>query len=229
MPAALGADGSNGPNSSTGPSLHVPSAKVPPQPCLHPHIQLHTRVRVTCLLELALRWWGHPSNHASGSRLCPVTRRQLVSSDASLVGWGAWNKGRGIWGRWRNWWATHCSLFFPLGRDIPPLSKDAMSHQWPQGLLYAFPPFDFFLPLLQRIRIEEVRLVLIPPKWPHMVWLSDIPPLICGAPWELPVSKDLLSQAHRVLFHNSPQGPNQAFLPKILSDSQFNQRLELYP
>lgn len=125
--------------------------------------------------------------------------------------------------------STHCSLFFSLGRDNPTLSTDAMSHQWPQGLLYAFPPFDFFLPLLQRIRIEEVRLVLIPPKWPHMVWLSDIPPLICGAPWELPVSKDLLSQAHRVLFHNSPQGPNQAFLPKILSDSQFNQRLELYP
>ena len=73
--------------------------------------------------------------------------------------------------------STHCSLFFSLGRDDPPLRTDTMAHQWPQGLLYAFPPFGLLPPLLQRIRIEEVRLVLIAPNWPHMVWFSDIPQL----------------------------------------------------
>lgn len=64
--------------------------------------------------------------------------------------------------------STHCSLFFSLGRDNPPLGTDTMSHQWPQGLLYVFPPFGFL-----RIRIEEVWLLLIAPNWPHIVWFSD--------------------------------------------------------
>ncbi len=38
VPVASGAHGSNGPNSTTGPSLHVPSTEVPPQwDCTHRH------------------------------------------------------------------------------------------------------------------------------------------------------------------------------------------------
>ena len=43
---------------------------------------------------------------------------------------------------------THCPMFFSLGRDNPPLGTDALAHQWPQGLLYAYPPFSLLHPPL---------------------------------------------------------------------------------
>ena len=58
---------------------------------------------------------------------------------------------------------THCLLFFSMGRDDPPLGTDAMAHQWPQGLLYAFPPFVLLHPLLQRVQVEEASLILVAP------------------------------------------------------------------
>ncbi|CAL9704266.1 unnamed protein product [Knipowitschia caucasica] len=101
---------------------------------------------------------------------------------------------------------AHCPLFFSLGRDNPPLGVDAMSHPWPHGLLYAFPPFGLLPSLLQRVRVEEVRVVLVAPLWPHMTWFSDIPCLLNGTPWELPVRPDLLSQGLGALFHPFPRG-----------------------
>ena len=286
-------------------------------------------MRITYRLQLALRWWRRPYNLARGSRLGPVTRRRLVSADASLAGWGAVHEGAGIGGRWDSQWAsqhinvleleaaqlalrgfihhlqghhvllrtdsvvaaayinrqgglgsprlsrlahvlwewassrllslravqvpgldnqaadclsrggpspgewrlhpevvgeiwrrfgtpvadlfasresTHLTMFFSIGRDSPPLGTDALARRWPQGLLYAFPPFGLLPSLLQRVWEEEVQLVLIAPLWPHMIWFSDIPPLVCGEPWELPSRRDLLSQAQGTLFHPFPQG-----------------------
>ena len=102
---------------------------------------------------------------------------------------------------------AHCPLFFSLGRDSPPLGMDAMAHPWPPScLLYAFPPFSLLQPLLQRVWTEEVRVVLVAPLWPHMTWFSDIPPLLDGNPWKLPVRRDLLSQGQGTLFHSFPKG-----------------------
>lgn len=101
---------------------------------------------------------------------------------------------------------AHCPLFFSRGRDDPPLGTDAMAHEWPQGLLYAFPPFTLLHPLLQRIQVEEVNLILVAPSWPQMIWFSVLPPLLQGHPWELPPRRDLLSQARGTLFHPFPQG-----------------------
>lgn len=52
----------------------------------------------------------------------------------------------------------------------------------------------------------DMRLILVAPHWPHMTWFSDIPPLLDGTPWELPVRRDLLSQAQGTLYHPFPQG-----------------------
>lgn len=71
------------------------------------------------------------------------------------------------------------------------------------GLLYAFPPFSLLHTLLQRVREEEVRLILVALNWPHMVWFSWITPLLDGRPWELPVRRDLLSQAHGAPAHTA--------------------------
>ena len=82
---------------------------------------------------------------------------------------------------------THCPLFFSMRRDDPPLGTDAMAHQWPQGLLYAFPPFVLLHPLLQRDQVEEVSLIPVAPNWPQMTWFSVIAPLLHDQPWDLPV------------------------------------------
>ena len=296
---------------------------------LCPQRDLLTMVSVTRRLRLALRWWEQPATLTRGNTLGPVLRRQVVSSDASLTGWGAVHEGVGVSGHWHGPWltqhinllelraiylallrfrsvlrnrhvlvrtdstvaaayvnrqgglgsprlcrlartmwewahprfkslramyvpgltnvaadrlsrggpltgewrlhpqvvqeiwsrfgtavadlfasreTTHCPLFFSMGRDDPPLGTDAMAHQWPQGLLYAFPPFVLLHPLLQRVQVEEVSLILVAPNWPQMTWFSAIAPLLQGQPWELPVRRDLLSQALGTLFHPFPQG-----------------------
>ncbi len=100
---------------------------------------------------------------------------------------------------------AHCPLFFSIGREDPPFGTDAMAHRWPQGLLYAFPPFTLLHPLLERAQVEEVSLILVAPNWPQMIWFSTIAPLLRGRPWEFPVGRDLLSQALGTLFHPFPQ------------------------
>ncbi|XP_053190141.1 uncharacterized protein LOC128373962 [Scomber japonicus] len=296
---------------------------------LCPRRNLQTSVLVTRRLCVALRWWQRPTNLVRGMALGPVLHRQVVSSDASLVGWGAVHEGKGVSGLWHGPWLaqhinvlelqaihlallhflpvlqdrhvlmrtdstvavayinrqgglgslrlcrlariilqwahpqfkslratyvpgrenlaadrlsrggplpgewrlhpevvsgiwdrygtavadlfasredTHCPLFFSMGRDDPPLGTDVMAHQWPLGLLYAFPPFILLHQLLQRVQVEEVSLILVAPNWPQMIWFAEIPPLFQGQPWELPIRRDLLSQAEGTLFHPLSQG-----------------------
>lgn len=288
-----------------------------------------TPVVVSQGLHRALHWWRDLANISRGSTLGAVVYRQLVFTDASLVGWGAVHEGCGVNGLWTSHWvtkhinvlemravflalrqflprlrghhvivrtdstvtaayinrqgglgspalcrmatqlwqwahplfcslravhvpgplntaadimsrggphpgewrlhpqvveeiwsrfgravvdlfasreSTHCRLFFSLRNDDPPLGWDALAHQWPQDLLYAFPPFTLLPPLLRRIRVDGVRLLLVAPLWPHMPWFSEIPPLLDGTPWELPRRRDLLSQADGTLFHPFPTG-----------------------
>ncbi len=49
--------------------------------------------------------------------------------------------------------------------------------------------------VLARVRRDEVSLLLVAPFWPGRVWFSDLISLLDGSPWEIPVRRDLLSQA----------------------------------
>ncbi|KAL0190873.1 hypothetical protein M9458_013571, partial [Cirrhinus mrigala] len=44
-------------------------------------------------------------------------------------------------------------------------------------------------------RSDGVSLLLVAPYWPGRVWFSDLISLLDGSPWEIPVRRDLLSQA----------------------------------
>ncbi|KAK5890188.1 hypothetical protein CesoFtcFv8_013737 [Champsocephalus esox] len=68
-------------------------------------------------------------------------------------------------------------------------------HDWPPGLLYAFPPLALISPTLARVREQRHTLILIAPHWPAMYWLAEIYQLLCGQPWQLPLRRDILSQA----------------------------------
>ena len=94
-----------------------------------------------------------------------------------------------------------CPLYFSI-TGSPPLGLDALSHDWPGGLLYAFPPLSLIPPLLERVRMEGLSVILVAPAWG--AWRSEITPLLCGRPWQLPLRRDLLSQAGGEIFHPQP-------------------------
>ena len=95
-----------------------------------------------------------------------------------------------------------CRWFFSVaGRN--PLGLDALAQEWPQGLLYAFPPLSLIPPVLERVRAQRLRAILIAPGWG--VWRSDITPLLFDQPWRLPRRRDLLSQAGGEIFHPCPE------------------------
>ncbi|KAI2668217.1 ORF V: Enzymatic polyprotein [Labeo rohita] len=58
-----------------------------------------------------------------------------------------------------------------------------------------FSPIALLPGVLERVRRDGVSLLLVAPFWPGRVWFSDLISLLDGSPWEIPVRRDLLSQA----------------------------------
>ena len=96
-----------------------------------------------------------------------------------------------------------CPLFFSLTSDAP-LGIDALAHPWPNELLYAFPPIALITQVLARVREGGLSMILIAPHWPGRPWVAEISQLLSGKPWELPLRRDLVSQAHGQVFHPHP-------------------------
>ncbi len=44
-------------------------------------------------------------------------------------------------------------------------------------------------------------IIRIAPNWPGKLWLTEIIQLLPDRPWPLPLCRDLLSQAHKDIFH----------------------------
>ena len=94
-----------------------------------------------------------------------------------------------------------CALFFAL-EDSAPLGTDALAHEWPRKLLYAFPPLQLISPALERIRLRAHSVLLVAPGWGS--WRSEIASLLYDQPWRLPPLRDLVSQADRSILHPRP-------------------------
>lgn len=99
---------------------------------------------------------------------------------------------------------THCPLWFSLGDSSSPLGLDALAHDWPRVLLYAFPPLSLIPSTLLRVLQEGHRLLLVAPFWPGRVWFPLLHRLCCGPPMCLPNRRDLLSQMGGRVFHPDP-------------------------
>ncbi|XP_013874757.1 uncharacterized protein LOC106525168 [Austrofundulus limnaeus] len=101
---------------------------------------------------------------------------------------------------------THCPLFFSITDQNAPLGVDALAHPWPNVLLYAFPPVEMILPVLERVRRQRLSLILMAPHWPAKCWYAEIISLLAAQPWQLPLHQDLLSQAGGGgIFHPHPE------------------------
>lgn len=100
---------------------------------------------------------------------------------------------------------AQCPLFFSIRDPGAPLGVDALAHIWPPVLLYAFPPLALIPLTLARVREHRHTLILIAPHWPAMHWLAEIYQLLTGQPWQLPLRRDMLSQAGGAVFHPQPE------------------------
>ncbi len=80
-----------------------------------------------------------------------------------------------------------------------------MVQTWPRLHLYAFPPIALLPRVLERVCRDRVWLLLVAPFWPGRVWFSDLISLLDGSPWEIPIRRDLLSQAGGTLVHPQPE------------------------
>ena len=99
---------------------------------------------------------------------------------------------------------THCGLWFSLTGQGGPLGLDALSREWPDGLLFAFPPLPLIPQVLHRVRLGRYRVLLVAPQWPGRHWFPDLLRLVQGSPWPLPTRADLLSQAGGRIWHPKP-------------------------
>ncbi|XP_041817854.1 uncharacterized protein LOC121624267 [Chelmon rostratus] len=99
---------------------------------------------------------------------------------------------------------THCPLWFSWMEETSTLGQDALAHEWPEGLLYAFPPVPL-MATLQRVLQRGHRLLLVAPFWPGRTWFPLLRRLCHGSPWRLPDRKDLLSQLGGRVWHPNPR------------------------
>ena len=92
---------------------------------------------------------------------------------------------------------TQCPLWFSgVVESTLSLGVDALAHcPWPPGLLYAFPPVCLIPRLLERIRVERRRVILVVPDIAFARWYPLLVSLALGAPWGVPDRPWVLSQA----------------------------------
>ncbi len=75
-------------------------------------------------------------------------------------------------------------------------SKDALAHNWPNLLLYAFLPITLISQLIRRVMEHRHRVLLVAPLWRNHLWVSELSQLLIAAPWPIPLRQDLLSQVN---------------------------------
>ena len=90
--------------------------------------------------------------------------------------------------------------------DPLAVEVDAMSISWKAMYAYAFPPFVMLGRVLEKILTDHPsELILIAPKWPNQSWYARLLEMLVDFPLVLPLRKDLLTQPHNHLRHQSLQ------------------------
>ncbi|XP_049321018.1 uncharacterized protein LOC125781314 [Astyanax mexicanus] len=100
---------------------------------------------------------------------------------------------------------THCPRWFSRMDEERAMGTDALAHEWPRCLLYAFPPIPLLLSVLLRIQQCRHSVLLVAPQWPARPWFPLLHCLLSSEPWPLPVRRDLLSQMGGRLWHPCPE------------------------
>ena len=168
-------------------------------------------VHSAALLVMAENLWSWASEHLQSLRALHIPG--LENRGADLMSRGGplddeWRLQPGvvqqIWSRFGRATVdlfadrsnTHCPLWFSLRpQDRPPLGVDAFAHApWPRRLLYAFPPLHLIPQLLERVRVERLRVILVAPDRRSALWYAVLTLMAVTPPWPIPQFQGALSQ-----------------------------------
>ena len=182
----------------------------------HVNHQGGTRSRRCLKVAQELLFWAFP--HLASLRAVYIPGRSNQAADLlsrSAPPSGEWRLHTevvtGLWARFgvaqvdlfASRETTHCRMWFSLSHPCGPLGLDALSHEWPGGRLYAFPPIPLIPLVLERVRQGSYQ-VLVAPRWPARHWFPALLRPVHGQPWPLPVRADLLSQVGGRIWHPKP-------------------------
>lgn len=67
---------------------------------------------------------------------------------------------------------TKCRTYVSWKRDPGAIAVDAFTIPWKSYFFYAFPPFSILLKVLQKIKSERSRGILVVPFWKAQLWFS---------------------------------------------------------
>ncbi len=121
-----------------------------------------------------------PGSRHAISEQCPLRRVDALPTNGS--------GNMGIFGRPELFASednTHCQINF--SKD-----SDALAHDWPNLLLYAFPLIALIPQVIRRIREQKHRVLLVAPLWRNQHWFSELARLT-AALWPIPLRQNLLS------------------------------------
>ena len=80
-----------------------------------------------------------------------------------------------------------------------PDGDELGQERWPEGLLYAYPPYSLLLDLLERFKGENSRMILVAPYEPNESWFSGMRPWIRDERFDIPEWSDALFQANGLI------------------------------
>ena len=94
-------------------------------------------------------------------------------------------------------------LYVSPAQDYKAQAIDALSMDWNHLHAYAFPTFILIPAVLEKIRQNQCRIVLIAPFWPQQQWFSERLLLLVSAPIRLPLIPRLLTQSKGRFVHQN--------------------------
>ncbi|GAA6099882.1 uncharacterized protein LOC124401124 [Tachysurus ichikawai] len=133
--------------------------------------------RVTMTTDASLNGWGatlmgRDVNGAWPPQLMHkhINYLELLAVWLALKHFLSFLKGRHVLVKMASQENAQCPLYFSLVDANAPLGVDALAHQWPDVLLYAFPPQSLISPTLARVREQCLSLILIALRWQSRHW-----------------------------------------------------------
>ena len=89
-------------------------------------------------------------------------------------------------------------------REETSWKVDSLVQNWDDLYAYAYPPTSLIRACLNKVRTENVEIVLIAPVWPNQEWFPDLLDLSIDFPISLPPVQKLLKQTFSHHFHPHP-------------------------
>ena len=99
---------------------------------------------------------------------------------------------------------TKLAIYVSPIREETSWKVDSLVQNWDGLYAYAYPPTSLIRACLNKVRTENVEIILIAPVWPNQEWFPDLLDLSIDFPITLPPVQKLLKQTFSHHFHPHP-------------------------